>query len=334
MVALATRFHLEPGEGRDYSIELDPRHAPAALVRRLVELGFNRVSLGVQDFDPDVQQAINRMQPLSQTQEAVAAARAVSVQSVNLDLIYGLPRQHPESFARTLESVVAIRPERIALYAYAHLPQRFKAQRQIAAGELPSPAIKLALLGMAIRAFTEAGYRYIGMDHFALPDDPLARAQDAGTLQRNFQGYSTHGQCDLVGLGVSAISHVGDCYAQNLRDLPGYYTALEASRLPIARGIVVEAEDLLRAELIQAVMCRNRIDFAAVEQRFGIRLEQHLARELVALRALERDGLVALDAHGVTVTPRGRLLLRVVAMVFDQSFQRPAPQVRAFSRVI
>jgi oxygen-independent coproporphyrinogen-3 oxidase len=334
MVALATRFHLEPGEGRDYSIELDPRHAPAALVRRLVELGFNRVSLGVQDFDPDVQQAINRMQPLSQTQEAVAAARAVGVQSVNLDLIYGLPRQHPESFARTLESVVAIRPERIALYAYAHLPQRFKAQRQIAAGELPSPAIKLALLGMAIRAFTEAGYRYIGMDHFALPDDPLARAQDAGTLQRNFQGYSTHGQCDLVGLGVSAISHVGDCYAQNLRDLPGYYAALEASRLPIARGIVVEAEDLLRAELIQAVMCRNRIDFAAVEQRFGIRFEQHLAPELVALRALERDGLVELDAHGVTVTPRGRLLLRVVAMVFDQSFLRPTPQVRAFSRVI
>jgi oxygen-independent coproporphyrinogen-3 oxidase len=334
MLALATSFRLEPAPGRDYSIELDPRHAPAALVGRLVELGFNRVSLGVQDFDPAVQEAINRIQPLSQTQEAIEAAREGGMESVNLDLIYGLPRQHPGSFARTLETVVALRPERIALYAYAHLPQRFNAQRQIAAAELPAPAVKLELLGMAIHAFEEAGYRYIGMDHFALPDDSLARAWDAGTLQRNFQGYSTHGECDLVGLGMSAISHVDDCYAQNARDLPGYYAALGHDRLPVARGIAIDAEDRLRAELIQDVMCRGRVDFAAVERRFDIRFRERFEPELAELRALAADGLVALDDCGVTVTPRGRLLLRVVAMAFDATFRRSVTPVRAFSRVI
>jgi oxygen-independent coproporphyrinogen-3 oxidase len=332
--ALAAGFQLEPDDGRDYSIELDPRHAPAALVGRLVELGFNRVSLGVQDFDPAVQQAINRIQPLSQTQEAIEAARAGGMKSVNLDLIYGLPRQRPESFARTLETVVGLRPERIALYAYAHLPQRFKAQRQIDAADLPAPAVKLTLLGMAIRAFEDAGYRYIGMDHFALPDDPLARAQAAGTLHRNFQGYSTHGQCDLIGLGMSAISHVDDCYAQNARDLPGYYQALDQARLPIARGIAIDADDRIRADLIQDVMCRGRVDFAAVERRFDIRFRERFEPEFAELRALAADGLVTLDDRGVTVTPRGRLLLRVVAMAFDATFRRSVTPVRAFSRVI
>jgi oxygen-independent coproporphyrinogen-3 oxidase len=332
--ALAGGFNLELEDDRDYSIELDPRYLAPGLIGELADLGFNRVSFGVQDLDPDVQRAINRIQPLGQTQEAVAAAREAGMRSVNLDLIYGLPKQNPESFARTLESVTALRPERIALYAYAHLPERFKAQRQISASDLPPPSVKLALLGTAIRELTRAGYRYIGMDHFALPGDPLARALDSGTLQRNFQGYSTHGRCDLVGLGMSAISHVDGCFAQNLRDLPGYYQRLEQRVLPIARGLVLDAEDELRAELIQSVMCRGHVQFEEFERRFGIRFDAHFGREMAALATLAADGLVDLGEYGFTVTPRGRLLLRVVAMAFDANFQRSASPARGFSRVI
>jgi oxygen-independent coproporphyrinogen-3 oxidase len=334
MRALRSTFRLDPGEDRDFSIELDPRHVGPGDIAALAALGFNRVSLGVQDFDPAVQRAINRIQPPTQTEDTIAAAREAGMRSVNLDLIYGLPRQDPDTFGATLERVVALRPERVALYAYAHLPERFKAQRQIEARELPSPGTKLMLLGTAIRTLTAAGYRYIGMDHFALPGDPLAKALDAGTLQRNFQGYSTHGQCDLVGLGVSAISHVDDCYAQNLRVLPDYYEQLEKGRLPIARGIALGEDDVLRAEIIQSVMCRNALDFDAIERRFGIRFEERFARELAQLNSLAADGLVSLHSRGFTVTPRGRLLLRVVAMAFDASFQRPAVQPSSFSRVI
>ena len=334
MGALAASFNLDENEGRDYSIELDPRHAAPALIASLADLGFNRVSLGVQDFDPAVQQAINRIQPFDMTRRAIEAARDAGMRSVNLDLIYGLPKQVPESFSRTLEKVIALRPERIALYGYAHLPGRFKAQRQIRAADLPPPSVKLSLLGMAIHAFTDAGYVYIGMDHFALPDDPLARALEAGTLQRNFQGYSTHGECDLVGLGVSAIGHVNDCYVQNARDLPGYYDLLARGQLPIVRGIRLAGEDFLRAELIQAVMCRNRIDFDVFERHYAIRFEELFARELAELRALAADGLVEIGDRSVTVTPRGRLLLRVVAMVFDASCQRASPAAAGFSRII
>jgi oxygen-independent coproporphyrinogen-3 oxidase len=319
--ALASHFRLERGAGRDFSIELDPRFATTAFIAAAAGFGFNRVSLGVQDFDPAVQRAINRIQPIGQTQQAIEAAREAGMRSVNLDLIYGLPKQTPDSFARTL-------------YAYAHLPQRFKAQRQIEARDLPAPAVKLALLGLGIQELTGAGYRYIGMDHFARPDDPLARALDAGTLQRNFQGYSTHGQCDLVGLGMSAIGHVDDSYAQNARDLPGYYQRLAQGRLPIVRGLALGAEDLLRAELIQSVMCRSRIDFRAVERRFGIRFEEHFGGELRRLGELAADGLVTLDGNGIEVTPRGRLLMRVVAMAFDASFQQREERAAGFSRVI
>jgi oxygen-independent coproporphyrinogen-3 oxidase len=334
MRALSGGFSLEPGADRDFSIEIDPRYVAPGLMASLGALGFNRVSLGVQDFDPAVQEAINRIQPPGQTREVVEAARAAGMRSINLDLIYGLPKQDPESFARTLETVVALRPERVALYAYAHLPERFKAQRQIDARDLPSPAVKLALLGTAIRALTDAGYRYIGMDHFALPGDPLAQALDAGTLHRNFQGYSTHGQCDLVGLGMSAISQLDGCYAQNARELAGYYQALEQGTLPIVRGLALEAEDRLRAEVIQAVMCRGRVDFASIERRFGIRFDGHFGRELAEIANLAADGLVRLGEYGFTVTPRGRLLLRVVAMVFDASFRRPDAAERRYSRVI
>jgi len=332
--AIRATFVLDASDARDFSIELDPRHLVPGDLAAIADLGFNRVSLGVQDFDPAVQRAINRVQPAAQTEDAVAAARDAGMRSLNLDLIYGLPRQTPDSFTATLEHVVAIRPERIALYAYAHLPERFKAQRQIAAGDLPPPPVKLELLGTAIRTLTAAGYRYIGMDHFALPTDPLAVALDAGTLQRNFQGYSTHGQCDLVGLGVSAIGHVADSYAQNHRDLPGYYEALDEGRLPIARGLALDPDDLVRAEIIQSVMCRNALDFGEIERHHGIRFEERFAAELAVVRVLEADGLVALSQRGFAVTPRGRLLLRVVAMAFDASFQRPAATARGFSRVI
>ncbi len=331
---LADHFNLELQDDRDYSAELDPRYLAPGYVDGLAELGFNRVSFGVQDFDPEVQRAINRIQPASQTEAAVAAARRAGMRSVNLDLIYGLPKQDPVSFARTLASVIELRPERIALYAYAHLPERFKAQRQISARDLPAPAVKLALLGTGIRELTRAGYRYIGMDHFALPDDPLARAQDAGTLQRNFQGYSTHGQCDLVGLGMSAISRVDGCFSQNLRDLPGYRRKLARRELPIARGLVLSAEDELRAELIQSIMCGGRVRFADFERRFGIRFDARFPRELAALAPLAADGLVELGEYGFTVTPRGRLLLRVVAMVFDARIQRAGAPAPGFSRVI
>ena len=333
MAAVSANFSLDRGEGRDFSIELDPRYLAPGYLATLGEIGFNRASFGVQDFDPAVQQAINRIQPLEQTREAVEAARDAGLRSINLDLIYGLPRQNPEGFARTLENVIALRPDRIALYSYAHLPQRFKAQRQIAESELPTEARKLSLLGMAIRAFGDAGYRYIGMDHFSLPDDALSEAQDAGTLQRNFQGYTTHGDCDLIGLGMSAIGHVDDSYAQNARELDRYYGALEGGRLPIVRGIRLNEDDLLRAELIQSFMCHGGIDIPAIERRFGIRFDEHFPRELARLAELAADGLVVVGDDAIRVTPRGRLLLRVVAMAFDTSLA--APRVQAgYSRVI
>jgi len=332
--ALGTGFRLETGDNRDFSIEIDPRFENPDAIVQLAGLGFNRVSLGVQDFDAEVQRAINRIQTVAQTRACIEAAREAGMRSVNLDLIYGLPKQQPDSFARTLETVVALRPERIALYGYAHLPGRFKAQRHIKASDLPSPAVKLGLLGMAIEAFTDAGYRYIGMDHFALPSDPLARALDAGTLQRNFQGYSTHGECDLVGLGMSAISHVGGCFAQNTRTLPAYYQALQERRLPIVRGIALNDDDVLRAEVIQSVMCRNGVEFEPIEHRFGIRFGDYFEAELDRMAELEADGLAELGARQIRVTARGRLLLRVVAMAFDAGCRQPAVDAARYSRVI
>jgi oxygen-independent coproporphyrinogen III oxidase len=333
--SLGAGFRLEKDDDeRDFSIEIDPRCQDPRSIAHLAEIGFNRVSFGVQDFDPVVQRAINRIQPVAQTRACVEASREAGIRSVNLDLIYGLPKQRASTFARTLETVVSLRPERIALYAYAHLPQRFKAQRQIESGDLPRPAVKLALLGMAIEAFTDAGYRYIGMDHFALPSDRLARALDAGTLHRSFQGYSTHGECDLVGLGMSAISHVGGCFAQNARTLPAYYQALLRGRLPIVRGLTLDEDDRVRGEVIQAVMCRNRIDFEPIERQFGIRFWDYFEREYEPVRRLARDGLVEFDPCGIAVTPRGRLLLRVIAMAFDSSFRRAEGAAAGFSRVI
>ena len=280
-------------------------------------MGFNRVSLGIQDFDPEVQQAVNRVQPAEETLELIAAARRLGIRSLSVDLIYGLPKQTPASFGRTLDRLIEARPERLAVYSYAHLPQLFKPQRQIRDQDLPSAEDKLALLGLTIERLSAAGYVYIGLDHFALADDELVKAQAAGTLQRNFQGYSTHADTDLVALGVSAISKVGDSYAQNAKTLGAYYRHLEAGQLPIERGILLDDEDRLRREVIQHLMCATRLDFSAIERAFGIDFEQHFAAELDRLQPLLADGLAARDATGLQVTERGRLLLRHLAMAFD-----------------
>jgi oxygen-independent coproporphyrinogen III oxidase len=332
----ASHFRLSTGAQRDFSIELDPRHVQAGDVAEYARIGFNRASLGVQDFDPQVQRAVNRIQSVEETLRVIGACRAEGFRSVNVDLIYGLPRQTLEGFSRTLDTVLASRPERLAVYSYAHLPAMFKAQRQIDDADLPGSEAKLGLLALAIEKLSDAGYRYIGMDHFALPDDDLAIAQEHGTLQRNFMGYTTHADCDLVGFGMSAISHIGDSFSQNARDLPGWQRAVDAGHLPVWRGRELCFDDVLRAEVIQQLMCQGRIDMAAIEARFPIDFPSYFAASLAQLRPLAADGLVTLTARSIAATARGRLLLRVIAMCFDRYLDaEPLPASRPqFSRVI
>lgn len=315
--SLRRQFSFSNDAQREFGIELDPRFCDAAYVHALGQMGFNRVSIGIQDFDPDVQAAVNRIQSIAQTREVLEAARAAGFRSGSVDLIYGLPRQTLQGFARTLDRVIELAPDRIATYAYAHLPERFKAQRQIEASELPSSALRLDLLALTVEKLTDAGYRYIGMDHFARPDDELARAQDAGTLQRNFQGYSTHGDCDLIGLGVSAISHIGASFSQNARDLPGYYAALDSGRSPIARGLVMSGDDGLRAEIIQHLMCHGTLDIDAFQARHRMDFAVYFAPETLRLHELAADGLVDYTPRRLNVTARGRFLLRNIAACFD-----------------
>ena len=263
LVAMVRRqFTLVPGG--EYSVEVDPRTVTEARLQHLYRLGFNRLSFGVQDFDPTVQKAVHRIQPARQVFDLVAAARGLGFESVNVDLIYGLPQQTPESFRHTLEQVRTLRPDRIALYAYAHLPARFKPQRRIISAELPSPADKLSMLSISLDLFSEAGYVYVGMDHFALPDDALAVAKRQGRLHRNFQGYSTQPDCDLIALGVSAIGRIGATYSQNAKTLEEYYDALDQGRLPIVRGLALNRDDVLRRSVIMALMCQGHVDFESV----------------------------------------------------------------------
>lgn len=332
--SLARHFSFSRDPEREFGIELDPRWCGADYVRMLARHGFNRLSVGIQDFDPTVQAAINRIQSFEQTREVLDAARANGFRSTSVDLIYGLPKQAVATFRRTLEQVIALAPDRVATYAYAHLPERFKAQRQIDAADLPGAATRLELLALTVETLTAAGYRYIGMDHFARPDDDLARAQDAGTLQRNFQGYSTHGDCDLIGLGMSAISHVGASFSQNARDLPGYYAALDAGRLPVVRGLELDGDDVLRAAAIQELMCHGRLDLAAFSARQRIDFALYFADALARLHELERDGLVDIAPDALVVTPRGRFLLRNVAMCFDVYLGRPDTNAVRYSRAL
>ncbi|HET7592961.1 MAG TPA: oxygen-independent coproporphyrinogen III oxidase [Rhodanobacteraceae bacterium] len=327
---LAAHFRFAKGDDIEAGIEVDPRFADFDYVCELGTLGFNRISIGVQDFDPAVQAAVNRIQTLAQTAAVVNGARAADFRSVNIDLIYGLPKQTLDGFAQTLDQTIGLGPDRVAVYGYAHLPRLFKAQGQIESADLPGPAARLKLLGLALEKLLGAGYVYIGMDHFARPDDELVRAQAQGTLQRNFQGYSTGGECDIVGLGMSAIGRIGNCYSQNARDLPGYYMALDNGRLPVARGIMLDDDDVIRRAAIGNLMCHGFLDMQSFGSRHGIVFVDYFATELERMQQLEADALVELDSRMLRITPRGRFLMRNVAMCFDAYLpaEMQAPQPR------
>jgi oxygen-independent coproporphyrinogen-3 oxidase len=328
-------FRFSDSQDRDISIELDPRFVNADDIATLALIGFNRASFGVQDFDPAVQQAVNRIQSVEQTRAVVDACRAHGFRSVNVDLIYGLPGQTAEGFGRTLDIVAGMRPDRVAVYGYAHMPHLFKPQKQIDDCLLPSGETKLALLQLAIEKLVAAGYLYIGMDHFALPDDELALAQARGGLHRNFMGYTTHADSDLLGLGVSAISHVGDSFSQNPRDLPSWQAALDEGRLPVFRGMRLDDDDQLRADLIQQLMCQGEVPMAAMERRYAIDFASYFATALERLAPLVEDGLVRIEERRISVTSRGRLLLRNIAMCFDRYLDQPATiATPRFSRAI
>jgi oxygen-independent coproporphyrinogen III oxidase len=322
---LSRHFRLSSDAARDYSVELDPRCIAADFIPVLARLGFNRASFGVQDFDPDVQRAVNRVQSIAQTLAAIEACREQGCRSINIDLLYGLPRQTVDSFRRTLRTVIAARPERVAVYGYAHLPQLFKAQRRIDPGELPDAQGRIALLRLAIEELGAAGYRYIGLDHFALPGDDLAVAQERGDLHRNFMGYTNHANCDLIGLGVSAISHIGDSFSQNHRDLKHWEAALDESRLPLWRGLALSFDDRVRADVIQRIMCLGEVEMRAIENRHGINFAAYFAEALAKLAPLEDDGLLTKDDGRIRATRRGRLLLRLIAMSFDRYVAAPRP---------
>ncbi|MBP7177535.1 MAG: oxygen-independent coproporphyrinogen III oxidase [Moraxellaceae bacterium] len=332
--SLGRHFHFSTASNRDFSIELDPRCVNAGDIQAMAAMGFNRASLGVQDFDPAVQQAVNRVQSVEETQVVVDACRQHGFRSVNIDLIYGLPLQTREGFGRTLDTVVAMRPDRLAIYSYAHMPHMFKPQSQINSDQLPSAEDKLGLLQLAIEKLSAAGYRYIGMDHFALPEDELSLAQERGSLHRNFMGYTTHAESDLIGFGVSAISHIGNSYSQNPRDLPSWETAIEAGRRPVWRGMIMDHDDTLRADIIQQLMCQNRIDIVALEQRYGVDFATYFAADLNRLTPLQQDGLVEVSPQQIVATDRGRLLLRIVAACFDRYLHEEAVEKVRFSRVI
>lgn len=317
MAHLRKHFTLQDDGHGDFSIEIDPREADWSTMGLLRGLGFNRISVGVQDLDPEVQRAVNRMQTLEQTRTIIEAARTLQFHSVNIDLIYGLPLQTPERYAKTVEAIIALQPDRLTMYNYTHQPDRFTQQRRINATDLPTPAAKLSMLQHSIDQLTDAGYRYIGMDHFALPDDDLAMAQEDGTLQRNFQGYTTHGHCDVIGLGVSAISQVGDLYCQNSCDIAAYQQTLDQGQLPIVRGLRCNEDDHIRRMVIQKLICDYQLSFAEIEQACSIDFKSYFQDVWPQLEQMAADGLVELSDHHLLVPPAGRLLVRAVCMLFD-----------------
>ena len=329
----ALRANFSFAADAEISIEVDPRKVSAETIGYLGELGFNRISVGIQDFDPEVQAAVNRIQSEEETRTVMDAARRSGFVSVNADLIYGLPRQTVAGFSKTLDRVIDASPDRIALYSYAHVPHLFKPQRRIALAELPPPQEKLAILALAIEKLAAAGYVYIGMDHFAKPTDELAAAQRERKLHRNFQGYSTRPDCDLLAFGISAIGKVGAAYSANVKTLDEYYEKLDAQALPVMRGVALDADDLLRRDVIQKLMCNFDLDFAEVSRQHGIDAARTFAPEVEALAPLAADGLVELLPAGIRVTPRGRLLVRTVAMNFDR-YLRERLQRPQYSKVI
>ena len=331
MHMLKRNFNFVPGG--EYSVEVDPRTVDEKRLAVLAELGFNRLSFGVQDFDPAVQKAVHRIQPVEQVFALVEASRKLGFESVNVDLIYGLPQQTPESFDRTLAQVNELRPDRIALYAYAHLPERFKPQRRIHAAELPSGGAKVSMLARSIEAFEEGGYVYVGMDHFALPNDALAVAKRQGRLHRNFQGYSTQPDCDLIALGVSAIGRVGSTYSQNAKTMDEYCDLLDQGHLPVVRGLALTRDDIIRRNVIMAIMCQGSLQFESINASCLIDFKQYFANELAQLKAMQDQGLVQLTDTGIEVSTMGWFFVRAVGMVFDRYLQADRNRAR-FSKII
>ncbi len=332
MTHLRRHFNLQDDDHGDFAVEIDPREADWPTMGLLRELGFNRISIGVQELDPAVQRAINRTQTLAQTQTIIEAARTLQFRSIQVGLVYGLPRQTLEGFAGTVSSVLALQPDRVSLTSYAHLPERHMAQRRIASDELPSRDDRLAMLQHSVEQMTRAGYRFIGMDHFALPDDELAMAQEDGTLERNFQGYTTHGHCDVIGLGVSAISQIGDLYCQNNSDITLYQQTLDQGQLATARGLRCSEDDRIRRQVIAALLCDFELRFAPIERDYGIDFHDYFAQAWPNLEQMATDGLIQLRPDAISILPAGRLLAHAVCMQFDHYLPpRPAHQ---FSRAI
>ena len=331
LAMLRESFNVVPGG--ETSIEIDPRTVTPARLQHVHRLGFNRLSFGVQDFEPAVQVAVHRIQPAWQVFDLVAASREIGFESVNVDLIYGLPRQSQETFARTLQQVSQLRPDRIALYAYAHLPERFKPQRRIDAQHLPSAADKVGMLSDALAVLMDAGYVYVGMDHFALPDDALAVAKRQGRLHRNFQGYSTQPDGDLIALGVSSIGRVGATYSQNAKTLDDYYDLLDQGRFPVVRGLALSRDDIVRRSIIMALMCQGAVLFESIELAHLVHFKSAFAAELERLEPLQSQGLVVVDDTGIQVTEMGWFFVRGIAMMFDRYLQADRDRAR-FSKII
>lgn len=332
-VMASIRQHFRLVEDGEYSIEIDPRKVSDETIALLGEVGFNRISIGVQDFDEEVQRAVNRIQSEEETLRVIHAARANGFKSVSIDLIYGLPKQTLKGFGVTLEKVIAANPDRLSIYNYAHMPTIFKPQRRIHEEDLPAPQVKLDILGMAVKKLTNAGYVYIGMDHFAKPEDELAVAQRQGRLHRNFQGYSTHSDCDLLALGLSAIGKIGPTYSQNYRGLEDYYEALDRDVLPIMRGLELNEDDLVRRAIIQALMCHFTLDKESFNGTYQIDFDSYFVTELGELRDYEREGLLVISPQSILVTPKGRMLIRNICMVFDK-YLRTRQEHALYSKVI
>lgn len=331
MDMLKQSFSLAPGG--EYSIEIDPRTIDTQRLQVLAQLGFNRLSFGVQDFNPAVQKAVHRIQPAELVFDLMAQARGLGFESINVDLIYGLPEQTPESMQRTIAQIVELRPDRLALYAYAHLPERFKPQRRITSTLIPNAASKVSMLAQSMQALIEAGYVYIGMDHFALPNDTLAVAKRQGRLHRNFQGYSTQPDCDMIGLGVSSIGRVGATYSQNAKTLEEYYDFLDQGRFPVVRGLALSRDDLVRRAVIMGLMCQGRVSFESIELAYLIDFRRYFERELGIMAQQADQGLVSVDENGIQVSEKGWFFVRAVAMVFDRYLQSDRTRAK-FSKIL
>jgi len=333
MAATREHFNLLDDDSGEYSIEIHPGDMDVSTIACLRTLGFNRLSMGIQDFDPGVQQAVNRFNSVDEVQALVDVARDQGFHSISMDLIYGLPHQNWQTFSRTLDSIIELSPDRLSVFNYAHMPHLFKVQKQIDESALPSAEEKLLMMEKMSERLLASGYVYIGMDHFAKPDDELAIAQRKGVLQRNFQGYSTHGNCDMVAFGVSSISAIDNVFAQNHKQIDHYQDAIDKGQLPLARGFELSEDDLLRQQVIKQLICHFELDFTKIEKQFSINFTDYFAEELVALEPMAKDGLVEMDQNSIHVSPAGRLLIRRICMTFDTYLKNPSKEIR-YSKII